>query len=141
MLCGPQSQTSCLRVSGGHLQSRLRIAGVNRQQSLIAVPANNARRMTTTGKSPASSLVPSKIQIQQSGSLTIVVVQPSAQPLAALDGPRPSDVRLFLYDQLVAHSLVVALVMILHHEVVDGLPQWAFPEPDQPLEAGTLRWL
>ena len=71
-----------------------------------------------------------------SGRLTIVVIQHSAQPLAAADGSNATDACVILYDQPVAQSLVVALPMIVLNDFVEGLPQGTFPEQDHPFQAG-----
>jgi hypothetical protein len=69
-----------------------------------------------------------------SGCLTIIVVQHSAQPLAALDRSTATGASLILYDQPVAQSLVIALAMIVFHKFVDGLPQRTFSEQDHALQ-------
>ena len=74
--------------------------------------------------------VPSHFDRPPSGGFAIVVIQHSLQPLAAMDRPRPSDVRLFLDDHLVVHALLVALVVIMQYEFVDGFSRRAFPEQD-----------
>src|SRR5215472_2531370 len=61
-----------------------------------------------------------------------------AQPLAAPDRSLTSRVRLFLHDQPVAQSLVVALPMIMLHEFPDGLPQRSFSKQDDPFETRFL---
>ena|SRR5437879_3205147 len=81
---------------------------------------------------------PSEFDPPPSGRLTIIVVQQSAQPLAAPDRSRATGVRLFLHDEPVAQPLVVPLAMIMHNKFVDGLPQTAFSEQDHPLQAGFL---
>lgn len=58
-----------------------------------------------------------------SSGLTIIEVQHSAQPLAALDRSCLIRAGLFPHDQAIAEALVVPLVMIMHHKFVDGLPQ------------------
>ena len=54
------------------------------------------------------------------------------RPAAAVTGPLPRFGReaLFLDDQPVAQSLVVALPLIMVHEFPDGLPQGSFSEQD-----------
>src|SRR5215472_9050074 len=59
----------------------------------------------------------------RSGRLTIIVVQHSAQPVAALDGPAPVDMRSWLDDQPVAQSLVIAFAMIMGDKLMAGFPQ------------------
>src|SRR5215471_8121632 len=92
----------------------------------------------TTRSMPAGELVVSEVQPAPSRRLTIIVVQHSAQPLTALDRSVASAVRLFLHDQPVAQSLVVALPVIMLHEFLDGLPQGAFSKQDDPLQARFL---
>src|SRR5215831_13388987 len=73
-----------------------------------------------------------------SGRLTIVVVQHSTQPRAALDGRSAVSHKRFLDNQPVAQSLVVALPVIMVHEFPDGLPQGSFSKQDDPLQARFL---
>ena len=66
--------------------------------------------------------------ISTSGCLTIIVVQHSTQPPAALDRSDATDVRLFLNDEPVGQPLVVTFAVIMHNEFVNRLPQLAFSE-------------
>jgi hypothetical protein len=72
-----------------------------------------------------------------SGCLSIIVVQPSAQPLPTLNRSTAAAVSL-PHNQPVAQSLVVPLAMVMLNKFVDGLPQGAFSTPDHPLPAGFL---
>src|SRR5215813_8579169 len=92
----------------------------------------------TTRSMPAGELVVSEVQPARSRRLTIIVVQHSAQPLAPLDRSVASAVRLFLHDQPVAQSLMVALPVIMLHEFADGLPQRAFSEQNHPSKHDSL---
>ena len=65
----------------------------------------------------------------------MIVVEHSTQARAAPDGcSRVSD-KLFRYDEPIVQTLVVALVMVVGHKFMEGLPQSAFPEQDQPFQA------
>src|SRR5215472_11349638 len=68
----------------------------------------------------------------------MIVVEHSTQARAALDGCSAISDKPFLDDEPVAQSLVVALPVIMLHEFVDGLPQGAFSEQDDPLQARFL---
>jgi hypothetical protein len=83
-------------------------------------------------------ITPSDFVCPPSGCVTIVVIQYSAQPLAALNRSTVRGTGLSLYDEPVPQPLVVPLVVIVHHEFVEALPQRAFSEQDQALEAGFL---
>ena len=56
-----------------------------------------------------------------SGRLTIIIVQHSAQPLAALDCSGTVGARPFVHDQPIAKPLMVPLAMVVRHEFADGL--------------------
>jgi hypothetical protein len=71
-----------------------------------------------------------------SGCLTIIIIQHSAQPLTALDRSTATGARLLLHDQPVAQPLMVALVMIMHDEFLNGPSQRAFSEQDHLLQTG-----
>jgi len=47
----------------------------------------------------------------------MIVVQHSAQPLAARGRPSAIDTRLFPYDQAIAQALVVSLVMVMRPQI------------------------
>jgi hypothetical protein len=83
-------------------------------------------------------ITPSYFVCPLSGSLTIVVIQHSASPLAALNRSTVHGTRLCRYDQAIPQPLVVPLVVIVHYEFVEGLSQRAFFEQDHPLQAGFL---
>src|SRR5215472_913227 len=70
--------------------------------------------------------------------LLIVVVQHSTQPRAALDGCSAISDKLFLHDEPIVQTLVVALVMVVQHKFVDGLPHGAFAEQNHSFQARLL---
>ena len=76
--------------------------------------------------------------LARSGCLTIVVVQHSTQPRAALDGCSAISDKLFLDDEPLVQTLVVALVMVVQHKFVDGLPHGAFAEQNDSFQARLL---
>ena len=65
----------------------------------------------------------------------MIVVQHSTQPRAALDGCSTSSDKLFLDDEPIFQTLVVALVMVVQHKFVDGLPHGAFAEQNHSFQA------
>ena len=73
-----------------------------------------------------------------SGRLTIIIVQHSAQPLAALDYSGTVGARPFVHDQPIAKPLMVPLAMVVRHEFADGLPQRAFSEQNHPVQTRFL---
>jgi hypothetical protein len=106
---------------------------------LLTVDAQQRLRAALrVGPTPLMVTLPSVFDPPPSGRLTIIVVQHSAQLLAALDDSCATGARLFLHDEPVAQPLVVPLAMIMHNEFVDGLPQTSFSEQDHPLQAGFL---
>ena len=68
----------------------------------------------------------------------VVIVQHSAQPLAAQHCSRMTRLAFIWHDQPVAETLVVSLAVIVRREFVDRLPQRAFTEEDHPVQAGFL---
>src|SRR6516165_11907972 len=76
--------------------------------------------------------------LARSGRLTMIVVEHSTQPRAALDGCSAISDKLFLDDEPIVQTLVVALPVIMLHEFLDGLPQGSFSAQDDPLEARFL---
>src|SRR5215831_1115624 len=76
--------------------------------------------------------------LARSGCLTIVVVQHSTQPRAALDGCSAISDKLFLDDEPIVQTLVVALVVVVQHKLVDGLPHRALAEQNYWFQARLL---
>ena len=92
----------------------LRSSKVNASRGKSA-PHNPCRSRSTDITDEGARLIaiiPSGLISCPSGCLTIVVIQQSAQPLAALNRTAVTGARLLLHDQPVAQPLVVALVMI-----------------------------
>ncbi len=64
----------------------------------------------------------------RSGGLPVIVVQHPTQTLATPDRAIIPSVGFVRSDQPVAEALVVALAMIMRHELADRVPQRAFSE-------------
>jgi len=76
--------------------------------------------------------------LARSGRLPIIGVQHSTPPRAALEGCSPVSNKLFLDDEPIVQTSVVALAVIMFNQFVDGLPQGAFSEQNHPLQARLL---
>src|SRR5262249_57014663 len=76
--------------------------------------------------------------LARSGRLTMIVVQHSTQARAALDGCSAISDKLFRDDEPIVQTLVVALVMVVHHKLVDGLPHGALAEQNHSFQARLL---
>ena len=111
--------------------------GIKDRFSFRGLPGRHALRLGTTacnqprngprtapGRGPTHLLMitPSEFVCPPSGRLTIVVIQHSAQPLAALNRSTVCGTGLCLDDQPVAQPLVVALAMVVFNKFMDGLP-------------------
>jgi hypothetical protein len=107
---------------------------------IYSLPEAQQRLRTALRAEPTPSIgtIPSEFDPPPSGSLTIIVVQHSAQPLAAPDRSGATGVRVFLRYEPVTQPLIVPLAMIMHNEFVNRLPQRAFSEQNHPLQAGFL---
>src|SRR5215471_10058017 len=68
----------------------------------------------------------------------MIVVQHSTQARAVLDGCSAVSNKLFLDNQLIVQTLVVALVMVMNHKFVDGLSQRPFAEQNHSFQARLL---
>ena len=77
-------------------------------------------------------------RLDRSGSGPVIVVQHAAQALTTLDLSRASEVAGFWTDELVSQPLMVALVVIMSNEVLNGLPQRLLAEEDHAIQAGLL---
>ena len=86
-------------------------------------PRERPRAALRLGSTHSPVTILSQFDRPPSGRSAILIVQHSAQALTALDRSRPTGVGLFPHDQPVVQTLVVALVMIMHNEFLDGLSQ------------------
>ena len=73
-----------------------------------------------------------------SGRLTMVVVQHSAQLLAALDRSSAITARFFRDDQPIAEASVIPLVMVVRHKFLNGFSQRTFAEQNYSFQARLL---
>ena len=67
--------------------------------------------------------LPGKSRIGHSGGGTMVIVQHSTQPFAALHRARVREMNWVRLNQPVVQTLMVPLAMIMSHEVLNGCPQ------------------
>src|SRR5579859_6356282 len=103
-------------------------------------PASTAssRRFAWHQALPPVNSTASRVAPALSCRLTLIVVQHSTQPPAALDRSCATGARLFPHDQPIAQTLVIPLAMIMLNKLVDGPAHRAFSEQNHPFQAGFL---
>src|SRR5262249_22398616 len=72
------------------------------------------------------------------GGPVVVVVEPAAQSVASLENGGSADSGGVWENQSVAQTLMVALAVVMGHEVLNSCPQRAFSKQDQPFQTGFL---
>jgi len=77
-------------------------------------------------------------EFDRSGSGAVVVVQHSAQALAALHLTCVFEMASFRTDELVCQALMIALAVIMRNKVLNGCPQRLLTEEDQAVQTGFL---
>src|SRR5262252_6684824 len=73
-----------------------------------------------------------------SGGGPVVVVEDVAQSFEPLDNAGSADMGCVWENQLVAQTLMVALAVVMGHEVLNSCPQGAFSKQNQPFQTGFL---